>query len=85
MRKEEATNSLLDSVDTFGVPMWQFVGCNWLLNFGTVRDRSMASRLVLGSNWRVVMKSVEGSFNIARNGEVAFVVGVILSKGDAIK
>ena len=36
--EEEATDGLLNAVDTFGVKAGRFVRRNWLLNFGAIGD-----------------------------------------------
>ena len=70
-------------MDTFGVKTRRFVGCNWLLDFGSVRDKSIVSRLVLGTKWSIVMEAAKDSFNVARHGEEALAIGIIPMKGDS--
>ena len=80
--KEDAPNSMFDLVDTFGVDARQFVGYNWLLNFGAVRDRSVAGPLILRANGVIVMEAAKDGFNVAGHGEIAFVVGLIPPEGN---
>ena len=80
--EEEALKSLLDAVDIFCVKTGWLFGSNWLLNLGSVWNRSVVDRLKFGSKWIVVVETAEYGLDVAGHGKVALMVEIIPPKWD---
>jgi hypothetical protein len=80
--EKEGAEDFLDTFGVFGIEGRRGISQRGILCFGTILRLDPGMRRKLRPTWCCMFKALEGSFDVARDGNIAGAVNIVESKGE---